>query len=330
VKKFFIRLAAVVLGVPLFLLATVCAANLIAGRMEADRFPPPGKMVTVDGKKMHVFSEGFGGPTVVLLAGLGSPSPYAEYRKLARVLASDHRVSQVENLGYGWSDWADSPRTTANIVAETRAALREAGLPPPYLLVPHSIAGLYALAWANTHPEELAGVLGLDTTVPAQLAYLGVPEVDSRLDLLRRSGWLRVYIAIDNFFAGRLPAEPSAGAAPADQALLDAQLAAMACRNAGNPSVAGETRLVADNAKALAGMRFPDSIPVCQVLSRDNQDFSVKSGWKEDWVAMHQGQISPSGRGRVVVLPGDHFIFRGNEERIRQLLAALPGAGGQN
>lgn len=321
-----IRFVIVLLGIPLFLLATVFAANQIAGRMEADQFPPPGKLVASGGKRMHLFSEGFGGPTIVLLSGLGSASPYVEYRGLARALAADHRVVQVENLGYGWSDLADTPRTTANIVAETRAALVEAGLPPPYLLVPHSIAGLYAQAWANQHPEEVIAVVGLDTTVPAQLSYLGLPTVDPWLEILRISGLLRVYIAVDNFFAGRSPPEASAATVPqlpADAALLAAQQTAMACRNAGNPSVADETRLFADNAQALAGQRYPATVPVCLVLSQDNQDFSLQAGWKESWETMHRQQLANPATGRVLLLPGDHFIFVGNEERIRSLVAGI-------
>jgi pimeloyl-ACP methyl ester carboxylesterase len=53
-----------------------------------------------------------------------------------------------------------------NLVQESRAALKELGIQPPYILAPHSYSGFEAIWWANTYPDEVKAVLGLDMGFP--------------------------------------------------------------------------------------------------------------------------------------------------------------------
>jgi len=46
--------------------------------------------------------------------------------------------------------------------------LRALTLPPPYVLVAHSIAGLYAQAFAKDYPQETAGMVLVDATSPLE------------------------------------------------------------------------------------------------------------------------------------------------------------------
>ncbi|MHC1560921.1 alpha/beta hydrolase [Actinomycetospora sp. C-140] len=62
------------------------------------------------------------------------------------------------------------PRTATDVVAELHAALGAAGVPGPYVLTAHSLGGLFARLYAQTHPEQVAGVVFVDAfsaTVPA-------------------------------------------------------------------------------------------------------------------------------------------------------------------
>ena len=43
----------------------------------------------------------------------------------------------------------------------------------PYILMPHSISGLYSIYYANTYPEEVAGIIGIDCTLPKMAEYFG-------------------------------------------------------------------------------------------------------------------------------------------------------------
>jgi len=63
----------------------------------------------------------------------------------------------------------DAPRTGAAIVAELHELLVRAGIQPPYILVGHSLGGLYISLYARTYPTEVAGVLLVDSMHPEQI-----------------------------------------------------------------------------------------------------------------------------------------------------------------
>ena len=93
-------------------------------------------------------------------------------------------ASTVVTLGMFTTNLADesAPRTGAVIVAELHEVLKKTGLQPPYILVGHSLGGLYMSLYARTYPEEIAGLLLLDSMHPEQIErcqhYLPVDECD--------------------------------------------------------------------------------------------------------------------------------------------------------
>jgi hypothetical protein len=136
----------------------IALTNAVLTSVERAKYPAPGKMVEVDGERMHVYSEGNGKANIILLSGFGTPSPVVDYLPLIKVLSMDFTVAAVEYYGYGWSDRTNKPRTNQSMIEETRHALMKAGILPPYVLVPHSISGLYALYYANIYPEEVEAI----------------------------------------------------------------------------------------------------------------------------------------------------------------------------
>ena len=90
-----------------------------------------GTAVKVGGKKMNVEIAGLQteeAPVIVLLPGLGSPSPVLEFRPLAEELGKTYKVITVEPFGYGLSDQADTERSIENIVEELHTCLEEIGV----------------------------------------------------------------------------------------------------------------------------------------------------------------------------------------------------------
>jgi pimeloyl-ACP methyl ester carboxylesterase len=76
-----------------------------------------------------------------------------------------------DRAGTGWSDQVTLPRSAGVVAGELRALLRAAGVPPPYLLVGHSLGGAYARRYTQRYPGEVAGVLFLDPYTEGYLAY---------------------------------------------------------------------------------------------------------------------------------------------------------------
>ena len=160
---------------------------------EKNKYPAPGKLVEVgEGNKLHVYTKGKGDKTLVFMSGFGTSSPLYDFKVLFDKLAKDYKIAVVERAGYGWSEISSSPRDIDTVLKETRQALKLAGEKGPYVLFPHSMAGLEALHWANLYPEEVEAIIGLDPLVPEyNLETEDSPSLSYLITFLTRSGLVR-------------------------------------------------------------------------------------------------------------------------------------------
>jgi pimeloyl-ACP methyl ester carboxylesterase len=129
----------------------------------AAKYPPPGQMVDVGGYQLHINCRGRskpGVPTVVLLAGAGEFS--LTWDNVQRHVASFAHVCAYDRAGLGWSERGPNPRTAPYVVGELDALLETAGVEPPYVLVGHSMGGLYARLYAHEHPDRVVGMVLVD------------------------------------------------------------------------------------------------------------------------------------------------------------------------
>ena len=62
--------------------------------------------------------------------------------------------------------WPARRATARTIVEELRAVLRFKGLRPPYVLVGHSLGGLYLQLFARSYPEEVKALVLVDALYP--------------------------------------------------------------------------------------------------------------------------------------------------------------------
>jgi pimeloyl-ACP methyl ester carboxylesterase len=316
ISKAFLVVVAIVIG----LLAISTISNLIITCAEKNQYTAPGKLVTVRGHKMHVYSKGTGEKKIVLLSGFGSSSPVLDFKYLMEKLSTDYTVIVVEYFGYGWSDKTDAPRTTANIVEETREALRAAGFKPPYILMPHSLSGIYTLYYANTHPEEVEAIVGLDSSVPAQFLFWvydkrrvqGIyppnfpnPRV---LEFLRISGLGRIGLQL----AHMLKIESLSNA---DTEVKNT----MILWNYVNPDLIDESHRMYQNSKVVKKMKIPSTIPAAFILAdRTEKESGMING--AGWKKMHELQVIGNVYGKVVVLPGAHNIHHYQVDNIKTIV----------
>lgn len=128
------------------------------------QFPPPGRLVDVGGRKLHIFCEGEGkGPTVIMETGAVASSLY--YRKAQDAVAKVARVCSYDRAGQGWSDPpAAYPRSLEARADDLHALLKAAKIKGPYVLAAHSMGGLLARLYAKKHPKEVAGVVLLESS----------------------------------------------------------------------------------------------------------------------------------------------------------------------
>jgi len=139
------------------------------------RYPPPGRLLSVNGRRFHVLERG-GGPSVVLESGIAGTS--LSWTLLQDKLAEWARVFSYDRAGLGWSDAPDKPRTLANAVADLHRLLETAALPKPYVLVGHSYGGLIVRQFASAYPQELAGLVLVDPVECGE--WLPLPDLQRR------------------------------------------------------------------------------------------------------------------------------------------------------
>lgn len=147
------------------LITLLAVAGLIfqgmAEAADARRLAPPGQLVDIGGRRLHVVCRGEGpGPTVVLEAGGGNPAALAQ--PLQDRVAKFARVCAYDRAGLGWSDPAPSGRTFEDRAHDLDRLLGEIGAPGPYVLVAESFGGLVARSYAQAHPEKVAGLVFVD------------------------------------------------------------------------------------------------------------------------------------------------------------------------
>lgn len=148
-------------------------AGLTEAALEArDRraIPMPGSLVDVGGRRLHLRSWGEGGPTVVLISGFGDLS--SEWGWIAPEVAHDTRVCAFDLAGRGWSDSSPAPQDGVAIASDLHSLLERASIPGPYVLVGHSLGGLYAQVFAARYPADVAGMVLLDSTHPGMFTRL--------------------------------------------------------------------------------------------------------------------------------------------------------------
>lgn len=153
------------------LVCIVCAtlARPSASLAQADASST--RMLAVDGVQMRVWTAGIerrkpGEPVIILEAGAG-----ADLETWKPILQDVSRVGPViayDRRALGQSEADISTPTFTRTVQTLHAVLRALKVPAPYVLVGHSMGGVFIRGFASMFPGETAGMV-----------YLDVPDFES-------------------------------------------------------------------------------------------------------------------------------------------------------
>lgn len=331
----------VVVGVPVLLLAGltfIVVSSYLEHRQlveqEKQAYPAPGTLVEAgsDGGALHVYAEGPTGtpagtgtalqgdahatgnnPTLVFLSGLGTSSPYYDFKVLFEQFSPEYRVAVVERAGYGWSDITSSPRDLETVLQETRTALQGAGENPPYVLFPHSLAGLEALYWAHHYPEELHAVIGLDPLVPEYHQHSSNGAALSRaVTVLARTGLMR---SGPDVFAANFPAMLKGHLSKQDAQIAET----IFLRRTNTRNMWAEVAELPNNAEVLLEQGLPD-VPMHVFVSDQGADL-----WKSSLL-----EFAEAGNGKYYLLDAEHYIHLDKPEFIAETSRKLIESAGLN
>ncbi len=252
---------------------------------ERDRraFPAPGRLVEVDGSRLHVFCIGEGSPTVLLESAF--PGTSADWPWVQPGVSETTRVCAYDRAGMGWSESGPLPRDAHRIATELHSLLDRADIPAPYVLVGHSLGGLFIQMYAASYPVDVAGLVLVDATHP---------DVQTRLPPELAAGFspgeqmltlLPILAAIGVTRSGLVPVFPVDPDLPAPQRTqvkkLNASTRAMA-------AIADELRSIPSSAEQVRAVGSLGNRPLAVLTAEDT--FSQAEGelkvranraWKE-------------------------------------------------
>ena len=139
---------------PIFWLAAACAAA------------PLPVVETIGGRRIESLTIRHPASPLTLVFEGGSRGTIDKWGRVLEGASRDATVFAYNRPGYGNSDVPMTPRDGRTVVEELRRVLRHKGLNPPYVLVGHSLGGLYMQLFARAYPDEVKGLVLVDAMYP--------------------------------------------------------------------------------------------------------------------------------------------------------------------
>jgi pimeloyl-ACP methyl ester carboxylesterase len=280
-------------------------------------FKPPGEMIDMGGYRLHLFCQGEGKPTVILESGLSAT--VAMWTRIQTKLAKTTQVCAYDRAGIGWSEPSSNAPDANYIVHQLQTLLHKANLPGPFIIVGHSMGGLFARAFTGTFPTQVAGLVLVDAVHPDQgqglseetqaqqqqfMQLLQWTPMLARLGVLRVASWF-------NSIAEDLPKQSQA----AHQALLIT-----------SKHLQGTLAEANQWEKTTAQVRQQQdlgNIPLL-VISAGTDEFGFSAQRIENWQALQQDLTKLSDNSRHKLIPqASHHSLLTNPEHANMTVTAI-------
>jgi pimeloyl-ACP methyl ester carboxylesterase len=163
----------------------------VATALERRKYPHPGSLIDVGEHQLHIYCTGENAEaaTVILEAPEGGMS--AEWAWVQSTLSEKGRVCSYDRAGLGWSEAGDRPYDPGRVPEELHQLLRNADIPPPYVIAGQSLGAAFARLFASRYPGEIAALVVIDfprADAPGDARLVAAFPWLARAGLLRASG----------------------------------------------------------------------------------------------------------------------------------------------
>ena len=158
-------------------------------RSNAEKIKPGGQFATVDNHRMHYLKEGNGGPTVVFETAF-DPAGHLQWYTIQNKLPKNFTTISYDRSGILWSERGGNLKSGEKIAEELHSLLEKANAPKPYILVGHSLGGMLIRFFVKKYPEDVGGVILVDSQYPNDEKYLS-PELFQMVNQGLPSGFLK-------------------------------------------------------------------------------------------------------------------------------------------
>jgi pimeloyl-ACP methyl ester carboxylesterase len=207
------RIALFIFG--LIVLAAISGSiwERLSAKSDRAEHPAPGRFFDVDGLAMHIDCRGTGKPAILLEAGLMSGS--ASWLRVHETIAAHTRTCAYDRAGMDWSAFGDYDASVDAVVSRLSALLELADEPGPWVMVGMSAGGVYVREFTARHPENVVGMVLVDSSHEGQSYRLptsgGLDRLEQMLKLcqiLQPVGLVRLTASLDDLMNWyQLPAQ---------------------------------------------------------------------------------------------------------------------------
>ncbi len=287
-------------GVGAALIGTMIGIERCLGKKEIKQIKEYGTKIESGHGRMNTLVLGEGDETIVLLSGYGTASPILDFKPLAQKLAVSFRVVILEYLGYGCSEDTTLNRSVENICSEIHSVMKRLKV-EHFWLMPHSISGVYALAYANLYPEELDGVLAIDTSIPEQTDYM---SASFDIYFSKLLDWLSLTRPLLKLKPQMFL--PEEGVYEKEDRK---QMKLRLMRHGTSKAIANEGKQINKNMLQCRLLSFPKDLPVLMFVSDGN--IKMTKGW---WQTLHEKQIASLTNKEMKILKGSHYLHWSNSD----------------
>ena len=302
-----------ILALLLLLVLLGAVYEMLARRDAEKRFPPPGKLVDIGGRRIHLDCRGTGAPSVVFESGLGSGGS-VDWTLVHGRIAETTRACAYDRAGIMWSDPKAAPQDGAAVADDLHATLKAAGIDGPLVLVGHSIGGPYVTTYTGKYGDQVAGLVLVDPSHPDQIKRLG-DAVNANVHPGQYAGFMKTLSALS--WTGGVRLLLSGPGAPKLPAEANAKIAAYGPRSiAGSiTELDGFDRTLAQAGRAHAFGNRPLIVLTAMAPFEPGQlkalNLKPEDGarFKQVWKALGAEQAGWSTGGRQQIVPdAGHYI----------------------
>lgn len=151
--------------------------------------PPRGQMVDIGGRSLRLLCEGQAGQKSTVWMEAGAFGGAADFTAVQHKLAAHgFRACGYDRAGMGYSDPGPSPRDADAIAGDLERLIAASGERGPFILMAHSMGGLYVRAFAGRHPDQVAGLVLIDAVTPELMTRDGAERFFHRFLGMARLG----------------------------------------------------------------------------------------------------------------------------------------------
>jgi pimeloyl-ACP methyl ester carboxylesterase len=142
--------------------------------IDSSTFTKTGEMIDVGGYSLYTEDSGIGRVNVIFDSGMGDD--LSVWKKVSDEVSKFARVITYDRAGLGWSDESPKERTSEEIVRELHSMLEKKKLIGPIILVGHSFGGVNMQQFALKYPDEIAGLVLIDSAHESQIDNMPKPS----------------------------------------------------------------------------------------------------------------------------------------------------------